>query len=590
MESFKPSISSGYQLCKELCELKLTESEFKQLKARAKPPPYFVNVKTMLIGKLIESKSKASDGYFIHYFSTYFEVSSKEIDLDSGDVRISIRYFNGLEIAESTFSSDIFTKFGTKELFSKGIRFNERDAQLVLDYLLISEQQAKTKKSYTKHRFLYEQGQLKFLYNRLIGDKDNEDFFVYRGIMDLQPAGSLKSWLDMVKSEVIGNPALEFVLLSSFASSILAALNLQFDFGCIMIHLANSSSKGKTTAAMLAASVWSNPLLNRGTAISYNATENALTDFVSNCNGLCVVLDESSVNQTPNLQKLLYEITLGRSKMRLNGDSTQKAVKEFSSIIISTSEVNFIEEDTLNGIKARVFEVTDRLTKSAENSDRIKNVTIQNYALAGEPFLEYLTSLGLNSIVHDFEQTKNNLHSFYNDFNFSSVDKTLVPRIISKLAIILLARDYFEKVFGVSFNSKKLLEYVLNLTEKIELSPTLDKRIVNLVASDVTENGNKYHDYQQALALIDSVSPIYGLIRESHEEGYHEVCVLDKHFDKLIRYSGVSKTEANRSLRNLRKNRILIAQPDRLRTRISLSRNRPESMYYVFKFKNNNIG
>lgn len=587
MENNQKSTLSGFQLCKELKKLKLTDNEFKAVEKLCNPPPYFINKDTWLIGRL-ETDRNTSEHYLI-YFSTYFEVSCKEIDIDTGNVRTAIKYYNGLDTVESTFSSDIFTKFGIKELFSKGIRFREKDAGYVLDYLVKSERNAPIRKSFTKHRFILEDDKLKYLYNRLFGDKKHRDDFIYRGSMDLNPKGNLDVWLNMVKSEVIGNTQLEFVLFGSFASAILSVLNLQFDFGSIMIHLANHSSKGKTTAAMLAASVWSNPMLNRGTAVSYNATENALTDFVASCNGLCVVLDESAVNQTANMQKLLYELTLGRSKMRLNGDSSQKEVKEFSSFIISTSELNFISDDTLNGIKTRVFEVKGQLTKSAENADRIKSVVIQNYALAGEPFLIYLTSRGLNSIVNDYNQVKEKLCEQYKNSYFSNTEESLIPRILSKFAIILLARYYFEVVFKIEIDSNKLFDYLLQSAQNIELSPTIENRIVEIVFSDITENATKYYDYPEVLQYADNVSPLYGLIRESRTEGFREACVLDKHFDKLMTSNGLSPKQYHKSLRILRERGILVTQPDRVKTNINISKNRPESKYFVFKFQNENI-
>ena len=587
MENNNQSTLSGFQLCKEFKKLKLTDDEFKTIQDLCNPPPYYVNKDTWLIGRL-ETDRKTFEHYLV-YFATYFEVSCKEIDMDTGIARTAIRYYNGLDVVESTFSSDIFTKFGIKELFQRGIRFSERDSEYALDYLIKSESQAPIRKSFTKHRFLLEDGKLKYFYNRLIGDKQHLQDYIYRGSMDLNPTGNLDVWLEMVRNEVIGNPNLEFVLMASFSSAILSVLNLQFDFGSIMLHLANHSSKGKTTAAMLAASVWSNPLLNRGTAISYNATENALTDFVSSCNGLCVVLDESAVNQTSNLQKLLYELTLGRSKMRLNGDGSQKDIKAFSSVIISTSEVNFISDESLNGIKARVFEVKGQLTKSAENADRIKNVIIQNYALAGEPFLIYLTSRGLNNIVGDYNQVKDELCKQYEDSYFSNVEASLIPRILSKFSILLLASCYFEAIFKIEIDSKKLFDYLLKSAQNVEMSPTVENKIVDIVFSDITENSTKYYDYPDVVQYADKVSPLYGLIRESREEGFNEACILDKHFDKLMTSNGFTKTEYNRSLRILRKNGVFISQPDRLRTKIPISRNRPESMYYVFKYNKNNF-
>lgn len=575
-----PVFFSGFEKCKLFSRLKLNPTEYKNSKKNSLFP-FCINADSHLVGKI---ESDKNGDYSVRFFMSYCSVIQTEISEETKQATLIIQYYNGINMVESAFAGEVLTKVGARELLNRGIRFREQDVQLVIEFILRSATLAPTKKSYIRHRFLIENDKLKYFYFRLIGDKKHCNNYVYRGQMDISPTGDLNTWIEMVRNEVIGNSNLEFILLSSFSSAILSILNLQFDFGSILIHLANHSSKGKTTAAMLAASVWSNPMLNRGTAVSYNATENALTDFVSNCNGLCVVLDESSVSQTANLQKLLFELTLGRSKMRLNSDSSMRKTKEFSSIIVSTSELSFISEETLNGIRARVFEVSGELTKSAESADNIKRVVIGNYALAGEPFLIYLTARGLKNIVDDYTEVKNRLFELYQETRFSNVEATLIPRILSKFAIILLARYYVELVFNLDIDSNNLFNYLLQTAQNIELSPTIENRIVDVVFADVTANAGKYYDYTQALQFSDGLSPLFGIIRESHEKGFFEVCVLDVHFERLMKENGFAKTEFNRSLRVLRKNGFFIAQPDRLRTRIPLAKSRPDSLFYVFRY------
>ena len=87
---------------------------------------------------------------------------------------------------------------------------------------------------------------------------------------------------------------------------------------------------------MLATSVFSNPTLNKGTMITFNTTENALNEFVAQSNGVSVALDEAIIFNSNDIQKILYTICSGRSKMRLDGNSEIREVKEFSSVIFTT--------------------------------------------------------------------------------------------------------------------------------------------------------------------------------------------------------------------------------------------------------------
>lgn len=114
---------------------------------------------------------------------------------------------------------------------------------------------------------------------------------------------------------------------------------------------------------MLCASVYSSPVLNKGVAITFNGTENALQEFLSQINGLSVVFDELGSSTITNLERLMYNFCLGRSKLRLNGDASLQEVKEFSSVIFTTSEISFVSEKSMDGIKTRVFQIEDTLTK-----------------------------------------------------------------------------------------------------------------------------------------------------------------------------------------------------------------------------------
>ena len=41
----------------------------------------------------------------------------------------------------------------------------------------------------------------------------------------------------------------------------------------------------------------------------------------------------------------------------------------------------------MDGIKTRVFQIEDTLTKNAENSDNIKSIAMKNYGVAGNEYL-----------------------------------------------------------------------------------------------------------------------------------------------------------------------------------------------------------
>lgn len=582
------------KIYKNLKVYTLPKETYEKLKTLSNSPPYIIIRETNKIGKLIDDKDINS----LKVFMTYAEVIQKIINANNGTAMVKIRYFNGVEIREDVFPSDIFTKFGVKELLNKGIRFDEADSVLVIDYLLKSESQAEVVYGYTKHGWNLRDNMLVFLSNELLGSEKLKSKFFCQDSLDLTPTGSLEVWSEMVKNEVVGNLPMEFVLCASLSSVLLALLNMSNDFGSIVINLANTSSKGKTTAAMLAASVYSNPQLNRGTAITYNATENSMQEFISQCNGLSVVLDEAAVCNTQNLQKLLYSIALGRSKMRLNGDSTQKEVKEFSSVIFSTAEFNFIEDESLDGIRTRVFEITDTLTTSAKNSDNIKRTVIKNYAVAGNVFIVHLISKGKDKIEADYEQTKQELFEKYKISQKNYENHNLTERIISKLAIILQAAKYSNEVFDFSISIETMTSYLFTIVNRIVDIPSSEDEILTIVYEDVLQNFKKYRcsysflintfDREELEQLNTSLfkSGYVGLIRNSNDEDYFEICVAQYHFKKLMQSHKID--DFRKRLKNLRAEGRLVAQKDRQISKVCILKDMPKVNAYVFRFKTEN--
>lgn len=75
---------------------------------------------------------------------------------------------------------------------------------------------------------------------------------------------------------------------------------------CILCENFSRFVRKATTTAMLCASVYSSPVLNKGVAITFNGTENALQEFLSQINGLSVVFDELGSSTITNLERLMY--------------------------------------------------------------------------------------------------------------------------------------------------------------------------------------------------------------------------------------------------------------------------------------------
>lgn len=364
---------------------------------------------------------------------------------------------------------------------------------------------------------------------------------------------------------------------------------------------------------MLCASVYSSPVLNKGVAITFNGTENALQEFLSQINGLSVVFDELGSSTITNLERLMYNFCLGRSKLRLNGDASLQKVKEFSSVIFTTSEISFVSEKSMDGIKTRVFQIEDTLTKNAENSDNIKSIAMANYGVAGNKYLQMLVDKGQEEIESDYQKYKNILleknkdiddkwkseHS--NIMSESSLAcfeqrKRLTDRILSKLAIVVQATAYAKELFNFNIEISDMVDYFLNLTSKIESTQTPEDELMTIVHEDFVKNIKKYKmNYPFALKVFDkrkaeaidydSLNSGYvGLVRLSASDNHYEICVAKNYFEQMMKNNGI--VDFRKRLKNLRATGVLIAEKDRLVAREKIIEI-IDLKVYIFRFQFN---
>lgn len=579
-------IKEKISLSKKFQKVDISEEEYQTIIHTLKTH-YIVDKENNFIG--VVKKNKYS--YEIRYIMTYCKVLRKIIDVTTKQIKIEYEYNNGIEIDTVKLDGESLSKFGLKTLFSYGVRFNETDIDEVNKYLMNTDMKAEIVYGYSKLGWDKIDNSLVFRYNNLIANEQLSKEYIYNGSLCLNHKGTLDEWCNMIQNEVCGNIPMTYLLMASFSSPLLSMLNYTHDFGSVLFCLCNSSSKGKSTTAMLCASIYSSPVLNKGVAISFNGTENALQEFLSQINGLSVVFDELGASTISNLERVLYSFCLGRSKLRLNGDASLQDVKEFSSVIFTTSEISFISEKSMDGIKTRVFQIEDTLTKNAQNSDNIKNVVMQNYGVAGNEYLQMLVNKGQEIIEADYQKYKDMLiknskkldeklqvkgSNILTDSTLAAYEqkKRLTDRILSKLAIVVQAAEYAKELFNFNIEISDMIDYSLNLTNAIESAQTPEDELLTIVHEDFVKNIRKYKmNYPFALKIFgkrkaeaidyNSINIGYvGLIRLSASDNYYEICVAKNYFEQLMKNNQIS--DFRKRLKNLRASGILVAEKDRL--------------------------
>lgn len=550
--------------------LNISPDEYNDAKNKLKYFPYYADLsKNIIIKCCYKNKS-----YFLYCFSNYVKIKETILNED-GTTDIVIKYNDGKDITERKISKSTLTEKKVTDLFDLNITFDEKYKSDLVKYLIMSQKDLKISRSFSKIGWKEIDGNLIFDSYRRIGADGYWDDCGYNGDFDLYPKGSLEKWEEMVMKEVYGTTPLEFVLALGFASPVLALINKDNVLGSIVFHLANLTSTGKTTAAMLAVSVFSNPLLGAGTMISYNATQNSLLAALAACNGFTVAIDEvgTSNMDREKLSAFLYSACSGESKGRLNGDSTQKKKEHYSSFIISTAEYNLLTDNSEGGLRSRAFEIDDILTRDSENSVAIKETVKKNYAVAGELFVYHFLTKHYNNLTSEYKEIIKELKA--------KVRKRtrITDRIISNFAVILLTvkccNDCEDFHFKFSYNN--LFDYSIEQIDKASVSHSPQDKILDIVQQEVVKNRGFYPN------LEDSYFPstIRGVVNKDKKKEFYYYHIITSDFEKLMNDKGISDYKTILGL--LKENGVLLTEGKGKTIRRITLKDRGRISTYCFK-------
>lgn len=493
-----------------LSYLNISKEEYQEAEKGFKYFPYYAVSSKNIIVKFC----KKGSSHYLYAFSSFVTVKESILSED-GKTFIKLRFNNGSEMTERVFSTSVLSVQGIKELLEYGATFDEKYSNDLVNFLIKRQNKAK------RIHWVLKVG-WKEIDNNLIFDTyqriDKEGYwstYQLNSSFDLKPKGEFAVWEEMVKKEVCGNIPMEFVLALGFASPVLSLLNETYDLGSIVFNLANLTSMGKTTAAMLAASVFGNPKIGEGAMISYNATKNALLATLAFFNSFTVVIDEIGTSEIKDFSKFLYSVCLGSSKKRLDGNAQIKKTEQYSSFIISTAEHDILSDDSEGGLRVRVFEIDDILTKSAENSDNIINTVKHNYALAGDLFVYHLLINCLDNMEEEYGKIKQALSSkFINNYN------GIKERVISKFAVVLLTVKYCNSCEDLhfKFSYSKLFNYAVKQIDKSLSSNDKIETVREIVRQEVAKNSRLYPDLKDPET---NALNVYGVIeRKTHAGTY----------------------------------------------------------------------
>lgn len=263
--------------------------------------------------------------------------------------------------------------------------------------------------------------------------------------------GTLDQWRDHVSRRCSGNSRLIFSLSASFAGMILQHIG-QESSG---FHFVGGSSTGKTTAQLIAASIYGGPSFKQ----SWRATGNALEGACAMHNDTSLILDEMGEVDPSEIGSIVYMIANGVGKGRAGRTGESKRRASWRVMILSSGELGLAQHMLDGGKIAKagqeirmidisadagaghgIFENLHEHESAADLADELKEAAKNYFGTPSVAFLEHL--------IGDLESFPSMLKNEMVEFiaaNLPSGSAGQATRVCRKFAAIASAGEFATK-------------------------------------------------------------------------------------------------------------------------------------------------
>lgn len=160
-------------------------------------------------------------------------------------------------------------------------------------------------------------------------------------------AGTLPGWQEGVAALSVGNDRLALFISAAFAGPLLDVMN-EPSGG---IHLVGLSRSGKSTAALVAASVWGNPTADAQMR-AWRGTANGLEGTAAETSDSLLILDEMGQADAREVADVVYMLANESGKQRASRTGSARTRQSWRTLFLSTGEITLAQKMSEVGKKA----------------------------------------------------------------------------------------------------------------------------------------------------------------------------------------------------------------------------------------------
>lgn len=445
-------------------------------------------------------------------------------NLDTGEVSVHVSFYDNEKKVTRVLKRDEITPKKIVALTRYGADCWREVAEFYAEHL--REQIAKKERNFEHSEIGWGeyQGETLFKLHKGLGFPSTYTGNRY----NLMPKGSKEVWMEMVKEEVLGNRWLECALACGFTGPLIKIIKDEANMDSLFINFYGISSTGKTLATRLAVSPFGLPDTRKnGLLLTWYGTDQGILHNLKGNLGVPMVIDDTSMQESDkDFTQFIYLIAGGQDKLALTSQGTARDRSEWITTVFSSSEVSILQNtDKRAGIRVRFFEISEKLTKSAENAERIEKVVLKNYGHAGPIYIKHLLKLGNEEIVDRWDEIKKVLIKKMGNDPFTH-------RIAGKLAIIQLAGELANEAMGLGLDITELQKSLMYLEKKSVQTRNKEEEAYNYIMEYFSRNRSKF--FRDPSELVNKKVIVGKYIQKGGK--ISEIRVPKEEFEKILKY------------------------------------------------------
>lgn len=279
-----------------------------------------------------------------------------------------------------------------------------------------------------------------------------------------KPTGTLSAWKEI--ANFYDRPGLEphaLTLFTGFGSPLLKFIGGSTVKGAL-IHLKhNGSGSGKSTAQMMANSIFGHP---DDLLMKQDDTFASKMHMLGMMNSIVFTIDEITNEKAENLSHLSYSVTNGRGKHRMESQTNQLRANltSWCNFTITSGNASIVDKllsikSTADGELRRTLEISVPQYKGAtkDEIDRVFGNLTDNYGVAGPIYIEYILK-NLDEVIALLKQFQAKIDK---DLNLDASD-----RFYSCYGACVMAGGYIAQKLGLhDINLRNIYKYLLEVVE-----------------------------------------------------------------------------------------------------------------------------